>query len=284
MGARNIDDFNQRIGKTGDPALNGPIPYITVLIDELADVMMQAPDEAERVICRLAQMARATGIHLIIATQRPSVDVVTGLIKANFPARIAFAVASSVDSRVILDMPGAERLLGRGDMLFAPPDVSQPLRIQGAHVSNQEIDQLIKFWRTAVDPTAAQAFPRPTTGRQNEQLPPVDLGLDQVVTQPKLFPTFDEPKSSAFEFEDELLPACVEIFLAENRASTSLLQRRLRIGYTRAARLVELLEDMGIIADEMQGQSRKVNRAVAEELLRSVNTDQPATLDDGAPF
>lgn len=280
VGARNIDDFNQRVGKTGDPAQSGPIPYITVLIDELADVMMQAPDEAERVICRLAQMARATGIHLIIATQRPSVDVVTGLIKANFPARIAFAVASSVDSRVILDMPGAERLLGRGDMLFAPPDVSQPLRLQGAHVSNQEIDQLIKFWRTAVDPTVTPKTARP----QGEQLPPVDFGIDQGVIQPKLFPTFDGPKSSTVEFEDELLPACVEIFLAENRASTSLLQRRLRIGYTRAARLVELLEEMGIIADEMQGQSRKVNRAVAEELLRSVNTDQPATPDDSAPF
>lgn len=280
VGARNIDDFNQRIGKTGGSSQSGPIPYITVLIDELADVMMQAPDEAERVICRLAQMARATGIHLIIATQRPSVDVVTGLIKANFPARIAFAVASSVDSRVILDMLGAERLLGRGDMLFAPPDVSQPLRLQGAHVSNQEIDQLIKFWRTAVDPTVTPKTAQP----QGEQLPPVDFGLDQGVTQPKLFPTFDEPKSSTVEFEDELLPACVEIFLAENRASTSLLQRRLRIGYTRAARLVELLEEMGIIADEMQGQSRKVNRAVAEELLRSINTDQPSTVDDNAPF
>ena len=274
VGARNIDDFNQRIAGTGGSLTDAPIPYITVLIDELADVMMQAPDEAERVICRLAQMARATGIHLIIATQRPSVDVVTGLIKANFPARIAFAVASSVDSRVILDMPGAERLLGRGDMLFAPPDVSQPLRLQGAHVSNQEIDRLIRYWQTAVDPATAW---------RDEVLPPVDFGGAEA-RQPKLFPTFDEPKSSTFQFEDELLPACVEIFLAENRASTSLLQRRLRIGYTRAARLVELLEEMGIIADEMQGQSRKVNRVVAEELLRSVNTGEAAAPDDSAPF
>ena len=280
VGARNIDDFNQRIAKTGDPLASGPIPYITVLIDELADVMMQAPDEAERVICRLAQMARATGIHLIIATQRPSVDVVTGLIKANFPARIAFAVASSVDSRVILDMPGAERLLGRGDMLFAPPDVSQPLRLQGAHVSNQEIDQLIRYWQTAVDPAARQS----SGAWQSEDVSQREPSVDEMTSQPKLFPTFDEPKSTTFQFEDELLPACVEIFLAENRASTSLLQRRLRIGYTRAARLVELLEEMGIIADEMQGQSRKVNRVVAEELLRSVNTGEPATTDDNAPF
>ncbi|MCU0519970.1 MAG: DNA translocase FtsK [Anaerolineae bacterium] len=274
VGARNIDDYNQRIATSGGSLSDAPIPYITVLIDELADVMMQAPDEAERVICRLAQMARATGIHLIIATQRPSVDVVTGLIKANFPARIAFAVASSVDSRVILDMPGAERLLGRGDMLFAPPDVSQPLRLQGAHVSNQEIDTLIRYWQTAVDPA---------TLRRDEQLPQVDFNISEA-TQPKLFPTFDEPKSSTFQFEDELLPACVEIFLAENRASTSLLQRRLRIGYTRAARLVELLEEMGIIADEMQGQSRKVNRVVAEELLRSINVGEPTAPDDTAPF
>jgi DNA segregation ATPase FtsK/SpoIIIE, S-DNA-T family len=267
IGARNIDDFNQRVSKSGEQP---PIPYIAVLIDELADVMMQAPDEAERVICRLAQMARATGIHLIIATQRPSVDVVTGLIKANFPARIAFAVASSVDSRVILDMPGAERLLGRGDMLFMPPDVSQPLRLQGAHVSDQEISHLIRFWRNAVEPgpTTRHVSSRPS--------PSPSLDLEEVVTQPQLFPTFDEPTSSAFEFEDELVPACVEVFLAENRASVSLLQRRLRIGYTRAARLMELLEELGIVSDEMKGQSRKVNRVVADELLRSINTGEPS--------
>jgi DNA segregation ATPase FtsK/SpoIIIE, S-DNA-T family len=267
IGARNIDDFNQRVHKSGDQS---PIPYIAVLIDELADVMMQAPDEAERVICRLAQMARATGIHLIIATQRPSVDVVTGLIKANFPARIAFAVASSVDSRVILDTPGAERLLGRGDMLFMPPDVSQPLRLQGAHVTDQEISRLIRFWRNAIEPTNDAA-------RHAVDLPKPNLSLEEVITQPQLFPTFDEPTSSAFEFEDELVPACVEIFLAENRASVSLLQRRLRIGYTRAARLLELLEDLGIVSDEMKGQSRMVNRAIAEELLRSINTGEQAS-------
>ncbi len=132
VGARNIDDFNQRVGKTGDPAQSGPIPYITVLIDELADVMMQAPDEAERVICRLAQMARATGIHLIIATQRPSVDVVTGLIKTNVPSRLAFATSSLTDSRVILDQPGAEKLIGMGDGLFAPPDVRPALAPPGS--------------------------------------------------------------------------------------------------------------------------------------------------------
>jgi len=261
VGARNIEDFNQRIGKTSGET---PIPYITVLVDELADLMLQSPEETERVLCRLAQMARATGIHLIIATQRPSVDVVTGLIKANFPSRVAFAVASSVDSRVILDMPGAERLLGRGDMLFMPPDVSQPLRLQGAFVSDHELDRLIHFWRTATEPgkSPEQAdFPGPMATSYADEIVPA---------QPALFPDFEEETHLASQFEDELLPTAVEVFLAENRASVSLLQRRLRIGYTRSARLVEQLTDMGIVMLETEGQSRKINRAVAESLLQSL--------------
>jgi S-DNA-T family DNA segregation ATPase FtsK/SpoIIIE len=261
IGARNIEDYNQRVANQQDLT---PIPYIAVLIDELADMMMQAPEETERVICRLAQMSRATGIHLIIATQRPSVDVVTGLIKANFPARIAFAVASSVDSRVILDSPGAERLLGQGDMLFMPPDVAQPLRLQGAFVSDRELDRLITFWRNAVEP-AEQGIIEP--------LPGTDSSVKELVKQPPLFPTFDEPVSDVVQIKDQLLPTAVEIFLAENRASTSLLQRRLRIGYTRAARLMDYLTDMGIVTEEKQGQFRKVNRLVAEELLRTLNPE-----------
>ncbi len=267
IGARNIEDFNQRVSKIPDEM---PIPYIAVLVDELADLMMQSPEETERSLCRLAQMARATGIHLIIATQRPSVDVVTGLIKANFPARIAFAVASSVDSRVILDMPGAERLLGRGDMLFMPPDVSQPLRLQGAFVSDHELERLITFWRNAVEPgkTATSVdFPRPKAALI-EEAPP---------TQPPLFPDFSEESQAAGQFEDPLLPTAVEIFLTENRASVSLLQRRLRIGYTRSARLVEQLADMGIVTMETEGQFRKINRAVAEALLQSLYTPDDET-------
>ncbi len=268
IGARNIEDFNQKAAKSAEES---PIPYIAVLVDELADLMMQSPEETERVICRLAQMARATGIHLIIATQRPSVDVVTGLIKANFPARIAFAVASSIDSRVILDMPGAERLLGRGDMLFMPPDVSQPMRLQGAFVSDRELDRLIDYWRKrkAVEPDRAPEpvhIPQVTTTRSTEQ--------------PALFPDFESETNGAGEFEDDLLPSAVEIFLAENRASISLLQRRLRIGYTRSARLVETLTDMGIVMLEKEGQFRKVNRAVGEALLQSLNPEgeEPTTL------
>ena len=263
IGARHIEDFNRRASEMADET---PIPYIAVLVDELADLMMQAPEETERVICRLAQMSRATGIHLIIATQRPSVDVVTGLIKANFPARIAFAVASSVDSRVILDMPGAERLLGRGDMLFMPPDVGQPLRLQGAFVSDGELERLINFWRNAVEPgkTSQQVgMPKPF-------IPPAH---DLVPTQ-SVFPTFDDEVEAAAQFEDQLLPTAVEIFLTENRASVSLLQRRLRIGYTRSARLVDQLTDMGIVTLETEGQSRKINRAVAEALLQSLHPEE----------
>jgi S-DNA-T family DNA segregation ATPase FtsK/SpoIIIE len=266
IGARHIEDFNRRAAKIEDLT---PIPYIAVIVDELADLMMQSPEETERVICRLAQMARATGIHLIIATQRPSVDVVTGLIKANFPARITFAVASSVDSRVVLDVPGAERLLGKGDMLFMPPDVGQPLRLQGAYVSSEELDLLIDYWRKAVEPGKAPesvAIPAPRRGAR--------LADDALVQN--TLPSFEDTQA-AEQFEDPLLPDAVEILIAENRASISLLQRRLRIGYTRSARLVDLLTDMGIVTpDVRKGQSRGVNRAVGESLLASLHVAEEA--------
>ena len=274
VGARNIEDFNRRAGKKGSD--DEPLPYIVVIVDELADLMLQSPEETERVLCRLAQMARATGIHLILATQRPSVNVVTGLIKANFPARIAFAVASSVDSRVILDMPGAERLLGRGDMLFMPPDAGQPLRLQGAFVSDRELEKLIGHWQQG---QAATVVTLPAAS----PLPLKDAPF--VPAQEPLFPEFAEPSP---KFEDELLPTAVEILLAEDRASISLLQRRMRIGYTRAARLVELLEELGIVSpDTNQGQFRGVNRPVAEAFLRSLNAGDQAdaqenTADAGA--
>ncbi|MEN8165813.1 MAG: DNA translocase FtsK, partial [Acidobacteriota bacterium] len=180
---------------------------------------------------------------------RPSVDVVTGLIKANFPARIAFAVASSVDSRVILDSPGAERLLGQGDMLFMPPEVAAPLRLQGAFVSDRELERLIAFWRNAVEPTVPGAV---------EPLPGGGPSVKEIVSQPPLFPTFDEPASDIIQIKDQLLPTAVEIFLAENRASTSLLQRRLRIGYTRAARLLDMMEQEGIVGPPAGSKGRDI--------------------------
>jgi S-DNA-T family DNA segregation ATPase FtsK/SpoIIIE len=241
--ATHIRDYNERIApQLGEKRL----PYIVVVIDELADLMMMAPQETERSICRIAQMARATGIHLVIATQRPSVDVVTGLIKANFPARIAFNVASSVDSRVILDMPGAEQLLGQGDMLFLLPDAPTPLRLQGAFVSDEELRRLVQYWKGQAK---AEAIP---AGKPVQQ------------------PLWEEmrEREQAVEFEDELLPDVIDLVLRENRASISLLQRKLRIGYTRAARIMDILERHGVVGPQPSGgQAREVFPGAAQVLL-----------------
>jgi S-DNA-T family DNA segregation ATPase FtsK/SpoIIIE len=229
-GCRNIKEYNAKLLASGEKKL----PYLVVIIDELADLMMLAPDETERTLTRLAQLARATGIHLVIATQRPSVDVVTGLIKANFPARIAFAVASGVDSRVILDQPGAERLLGRGDMLFQAPDAPAPVRLQGTYLSDAEILRLVSYWQ-AFSGTAA---PAPTAaGGIPDSLPP-GIPLKQI-------PLWDEMEPQ--EQADPLLNEAIDLARRQGRASISMLQRRLRIGYTRAARLVETMEAKGIV-------------------------------------
>jgi DNA segregation ATPase FtsK/SpoIIIE, S-DNA-T family len=214
------------------------LPYVVLVIDELADMMMVAPDEVERSICRLAQMARATGIHLVIATQRPSVDVVTGLIKANFPARISFAVTSQVDSRVIIDTAGADKLLGRGDMLFMAPDTSKLQRLQGCFVSDKELAALVRYWKGV---RLAQEPVRP-----------------EVVTQQALWDEIEAGQSQP-ALEDELLPKAIAVVQEQQRASTSMLQRRLRIGYSRAARLIELMEQKGIIGPDLGGgRSREV--------------------------
>ncbi|MCX8062309.1 MAG: DNA translocase FtsK [Anaerolineales bacterium] len=233
-GCRNITEYNAKATQRGENIL----PYLVVIIDELADLMMLAPEETERSLTRLAQLARATGIHLVIATQRPSVDVVTGLIKANFPARIAFAVASGVDSRVILDQPGAERLLGRGDMLFQAPDAAAPIRLQGAFVSDGEIQRLVEFW---------QAQNRPSGGMVSSEVPtslPSGVPLKQI-------PLWEDLMSE--ESQDPLFNEAVDIARRQGRASISMLQRRLRIGYTRAARLIETMEEKGIVGPPMPG-------------------------------
>ena len=210
-GVRNIDSYN----KNRQP---GEImPYIVLVIDELADLMMTSFDEVEHMLCRLAQLARATGIHLIVATQRPSVDVVTGLIKANFPTRISFALASQVDSRTILDSTGAEKLLGRGDMLYMPTDASKPKRLQGCFVSDAETERLVYFW-------GSQQRPEVTPVRFEDMSQPIWGGKGA---------------------EDSLLDAARELAQEYSRISTSFLQRRLRIGYPRAARIMEKLEEEG---------------------------------------
>ncbi len=229
-GSRNIQDYNARQNMRAGSRL----PYLVVIIDELADLMMLAPDETERSITRLAQLARATGIHLVIATQRPSVDVVTGLIKANFPARVAFAVASGVDSRVILDQPGAERLLGRGDMLFQAPDAPAAVRLQGVFVSDDEIQRLVQYWRGF---SGSEITTQVAVGGIVDALP-ANLPLKQL-------PMWDEITNE--EDKDPLLDEAVDLVRRQGRASISMLQRRLRIGYTRAARLIENMELKAII-------------------------------------
>jgi len=245
IGARHIEDYNRRRGR-GEPRL----PYMVVVIDELADLMFIAGDEVERTICRIAQMARATGIHLVIATQRPSVDVVTGLIKANFPARISFAVTSQVDSRVILDMAGAETLLGRGDMLYLAADAAKPVRLQGCFVSDREIARVVRFW---------QEREREREGREGyerrEEAP-----WESMLRQ---------------ESRDDLLEKAIDLVQKHGSASASFLQRRLHIGYPRAARLMDQLEEMGIVGPaEPGGRPRRV-LVEGERTPQQVAADRP---------
>jgi S-DNA-T family DNA segregation ATPase FtsK/SpoIIIE len=221
MHARNLEAYNRKAHRRRGTEM---LPRIVVMIDELADLMMSAPEQAEPMLVRLAQMARATGIHLVIATQRPSTDVITGLIKANFPARLSFAVASSVDSRVILDTVGAETLLGHGDMLFMPPEISSPLRSQGVMVNDAEVEKVITFWQ--------QVHPPETTPPPWEQ-----LLAEEAVTADR----------------DDLVTKAIDYVRQSQRCSASLLQRHFRIGYPRAARLVDELEELGVIGPGQGG-------------------------------
>lgn len=270
-GARNIEDFNRNRSPEADP-----LPYIVAIIDELADLMMLAPEEAERYITRVAAMARATGIHLVIATQRPSADVVTGLIKANFPARIAFAVAGNVDSRVILDQPGAEKLLGRGDMLYLSADSPSAQRLQGVFVSDSELNSIIRYWKAQ----AADYPQKPALtfgGEADENKPPVRASqqapafarpaFNQPQTQevlPRgLFDDLDDEDGDDIDDEDgggaddDLFERAVELVRRQNGASVSLLQRKMRIGYARAARLIDAMEDRGIVGPQKEGSSKQ---------------------------
>ena len=228
VGVRNIEAYNKRMR-------DAKMPFLLVVVDELADLMMTAAFDVEQSLCRLAQLGRATGIHLILATQRPSVDVVTGLIKANFPSRVSFGVTSHIDSRTILDTNGAEKLLGKGDMLYLPRDAARPLRAQGAFISDKEIDSLIDFWQTT---------PR-------GWVPSVDL---RPVSEEESGDADAEVSSST----DALFDKAVELAYTQKKLSTSLLQRRLRIGYPRAARLMDELEENGVVSAGDGSKSRDV--------------------------
>ena len=279
LGVRNIVEYNARVAaeETGSPEAR-KLPYIVLVVDELADLMMMSPEDTERAIVRLAQMARATGIHLILATQRPSVDVVTGLIKANFPARIAFTVATAVDSRVILDSSGAEKLLGRGDMLAMMPGSSAAMRAQGCYLSPKEIERVVRHWRAqaAVPGIATPAVPAVLVDAPGESgasaandvaaansvEPAAPVAEDEPTTGDPYGtpPTWEEARTmaeTASDKDDKLFNDAVNAVRFQGKASISLLQRRLRIGYTRAARLIEEMEERGIVGPTVPGQQHR---------------------------
>jgi len=229
-GVRNIDMYLEMLKEDDGEEPKEHLPYIVVIVDELADLMMVAAAEVEDAICRLAQMARAAGMYLIIATQRPSVDVITGLIKANVPSRISFAVSSQVDSRTILDMGGAERLIGKGDMLYYPIGANKPIRAQGAWISDKEVEALVSYWQKQGEPEY-----------QEEVVEERDAGF-----------SMDEHE------EDELLPDAIRLVVENGQASISMLQRRFRIGYSRAARLIDAMELRGIVGSYQGSKPREV--------------------------
>jgi len=241
-GVRNIDSYNELAGFQS-------LPYIVILIDELADLMAFAPVDVEDAIARLAQMARATGIHLVVSTQRPSVDVITGLIKANIPCRIAFNVSSMIDSRVILDTPGAEKLLGRGDMLYIPPDQAKPTRIQGAFVSDKEVKKLVDFLKT--------------------KNPPVEY-TEEVIASPLVLKK-NGGGSVGSDGKDALFEEAIRSVCQYDRASASLLQRRLSIGYSRAARILDQLEAAGVVGPAEGAKPRDVLAKNADEIINELH-------------
>lgn len=240
FGARNLHNYNSKTAKQKDAER---LPRVVVIIDELADLMMRAPDETERTVVRLAQMARATGIHLVVATQRPSTDIVTGLIKANFPARISFAVASGVDSRVILDGPGAESLLGKGDMLFLAPEVGTPMRLQGCFVNDREVDRIVTYWREQMEDEEPEPIEIPVEAPAEEATPTTTRAPWDTMLA----------REAAVEDKDNQIEEAIQIVKKYGTASASLLQRKMRIGYPRAARLMDELKEMGVIGREQTG-------------------------------
>ena len=245
-GVRNIEQYNKIFEPDSTLDLfdasgqrEQPLPYIVIVIDELADLMMVEPQYVEESITRLAQMARAVGIHLILATQRPSVDVITGLIKANLPSRMSFRVASKVDSRTILDSNGAEALLGRGDMLFMPPGTSRLVRLHGPLVTEKEIGRVVDWWKGQSQPRYNEEFLKPFKDKERE----ADVEEEDEEVEAELDEVYDE---------------AVRIVVESGKASTSLLQRRLRLGYGRAARLIDMMEKDGIVCAPDGSKPREV--------------------------
>lgn len=253
-GVRDIGRYNELIDSfpVGEGSSGEKIPYILIIIDELADLMMVSPVDVEDAIIRLAQKARAAGIHMVLATQRPSVDVITGLIKANVPSRIAFAVSSQIDSRTILDMAGAEKLLGKGDMLFYPIGMAKPLRVQGAFIADGEVEQLTEYIKKQVEPPEYMEGITACEGTNKEE------------NNPNVF-------------EDELFEEAVRIIMELNQASASMLQRKFRIGYTRASRLIDSMEEMKIIGPNMGSKPRDIIMTYDQVCERYFSKDDKST-------
>src|SRR5205085_2610733 len=253
--ARSLVELNRVRERQGER----PLPYILCVIDELADLMMIAPGEVEDAIIRLAQKSRAVGIHLLLATQRPSADIITGMIKANVPARIAFAVSSQTDSRVILDQNGAESLLGQGDMLFRPAGESRSARIQGAFVTEEEIEKLTNHWRRQGEPELQEELLEAVESSDDDG--PDDFDPDQ----------------------DDLLGEAIATVVQLGSASTSMLQRRLRVGYTRAGRLIDMMERRGVISGYEGSKARQVliSEADLPRVLQAL--DEPAPVGGSSP-
>ena len=251
-GERNLEGYNDK--KKAEKDFDAVMPQIVIIIDELADLMMAAPSQVEESICRLAQMARAAGMHLIVATQRPSVDVITGVIKANIPSRIAFAVSSVHDSKTIIDMGGAEKLVGKGDMLYNPLGMGKPVRVQGCFISDGEVNSIIRFVK--------------------DQAQEVEYSSDVINTIEKT----DMPPEMKADEVDELLSDCIELVVQSGQASVSMLQRRFRIGYNRAARIIDMMEERGIVGPQDGSRPRQV--FMTEEELHNINENLPEENSD----
>lgn len=243
QGVRDLESYNEYVIANDEADL--VMPQVVIIIDELADLMMAAPSQVEESICRLAQMARAAGMHLIVATQRPSVDIITGVIKANIPSRIAFAVSSQFDSRTILDMAGAEKLVGKGDMLFNPLGMGKPIRVQGTFISDGEVHKVIEHVKS--------------------QIEEVEYASDVLNTMEK---TASPTKG---EDTDDLLPEAIECVVNSGQASISMLQRRFRIGYNRGARIVDMMEARGIIGPQDGSRPRQV--LISEDELEQLKKE-----------
>jgi S-DNA-T family DNA segregation ATPase FtsK/SpoIIIE len=276
---RNIAQYNAAIA---DDPLKEKLPQVVIIIDELADLMMSAPDDVETSICRLAQKARAAGMHLIIGTQRPSTDVITGLIKANIPSRIAFTVSNQIDSRIIIDTQGAEKLIGKGDMLFSPVGSSKPIRVQGSFVSEKEIEDIIEFIKEQsteasysddiikeIEKNAAACGQKKGKGGASASPAAADAAMDDG------------------EEVDPMLDAAIELAVDSGKISTSLIQRRLSLGYGRAAKLIDVMEKRGIVSAPEGQKPRTVlisREQYLEMRMNRVDSDVSSDMSDEPPF